>query len=120
MQCSTVQCSVLLSSAYQCIVVFGLLAVLTVAWHQSLLTDYINSSINMDSDERRILKQVAGDFWSKTNPLNSKTKRIAFSLNWPLGQFSHRVVMSVCLFVFLSVTLQNTHFRGLWRPLVKE
>ena len=34
----------------------------------------------------------------------------------PLGRVSHRVAMSVCVFL----TLQNTHFRVLWRPLVKE
>ena len=41
-----------------------------------------------------------------------------FSLNWPLGQFSHRVAMSVCLFDCASVNSRNTHFRRLWRLLI--
>ena len=38
----------------------------------------------------------------------------------PLGRFSHRVATCVCRSVCVSVSSQNTHFRRLWRPLVKE
>ena len=38
----------------------------------------------------------------------------------PLVRFSPRVAMSVCLSVCLSVPSPNTHFRVLWRLLVKE
>ena len=31
-----------------------------------------------------------------------------FSLNWPLGRFSHRVVMSVCLCVCVCVCVSVT------------
>ena len=29
---------------------------------------------------------------------------IVFSMNWPLGRFSHKVAMSICVYVCLSVT----------------
>ena len=38
----------------------------------------------------------------------------------PLVRFSPRVAMSVCLSVCLSVPSPTTHFRVLWRLLVKE
>ena len=38
----------------------------------------------------------------------------------PLGQFSHRVAMSICLSVCLFVTSRKTRFRRLLRPLIKE
>ena len=46
----------------------------------------------------------------------------AFYFHWigPLGRFSHRVAMSVCLWFCLSVPLQNTHFPVLLRALVEE
>ena len=31
--------------------------------------------------------------------IGSGCSYVIFSLNWPLGRFSHRVAMSVCLFV---------------------
>ena len=53
----------------------------------------------------------------------NQTKFQDFHWIGPLGRFSHRVPMSVCvsvcLSVCLSVTIQNTLFRRSWRPLVE-
>ena len=43
-----------------------------------------------------------------------------FTNSAPLGRVGHRVVMSVCVSVCLSVPSRNTHFRRSCRPLVED
>ena len=47
-------------------------------------------------------------------------ENVIFTNSAPLGRVGHRVAMSVCVSVCLSLPSRNTHFRRSCRPLVED